>query len=97
MYDSDVRVCPNCGKSKGSRIEDSGTNSKQYPYLYRRRICQYCGKTWSTFELHVEDVRALEKARKDIYRMTKEIWSVMRSYQNSAESEKENGTDLKEA
>lgn len=54
-------MCPECG-SYDTRVLDSRKNFKVVNVTYRRRLCEKCGKKFSTYELNSKEYDKLFKA-----------------------------------
>ena len=68
----DVRVCPECGRTKGMRVADSGIKDGK-PWIYRRRVCQFCGASVGSYEISVDELKEIMSKNDDIERLFWEI------------------------
>ena len=71
----DVRVCPKCGSTKAMRVVDSGIK-EGWSWIYRRRECQFCKHTVSTFEIASAEIKLIL----DKNERMKQIIQTMASY-----------------
>lgn len=55
--ENDVRICPKCGSEK-SRVDDVRV-LKTSDILMRSRICEKCGESWRSYEVHRDFLRKL--------------------------------------
>ena len=70
--------CPSCGLRESGVVDSRPSFFREIPAVQRKRVCEFCGARYATFEITLQDLTRIE--RETLLRAAKIIESMGGEY-----------------